>query len=406
MSLFQPTHRTHRPPVHALGPRDGIHAIHSARHGIPRPILPLLALAVALPAIALPTIALPTSAAAAEPVRAWQGGRQPVTVQHLIPSMKGGEGYGEKYTFNADFEGGGSFYFSMTISNLGFGDGMMEAKGRLTVGGQSYNWKKNLDDDEWSYDKKAFRIKAGPASISGTPDRLVMTARAEGTDVELTFTPIARAWRPRDGRVRWGDEGVNDYTVFPLMKVEGRYKPKGGDWQPLTGRGFGTQSWSNVALYETARWTLELRTIDGDKTLYLREIGATDEYGDARIPYLLVTRGDEVLLESFDYQMTPTDVMTDTRHDNRYKVPEAFTLLGRDAADPNRMVRGKVTKKKLRKRREPLKKMNAAVRAVASRYSEPVSYDYDVDVLVEVKVGEQTEQVRGVGRYEVNHLNK
>ena len=342
----------------------------------------------------------------ADTARAWQGARQPVKVKHLRPAMKSSEGYGDKYTFNADFDGGGSFYYSLTISNLGLGDGKMEAKGRLTVGGESFRWKKNLDDDEWKYSKKGFSITAGPARMSGEPKKLQMSAKAKGAEVELTFEAIANPWRPRDGRIRWGDEGVSDYTVFPLMKVTGRYKKSGGEWTALTGTGYGTRSWSSAAAYDVLRRAMELRVIDGDKTIYMRELAATEDFGKKRIAYLLVTRGNEVLYESFDHQFSPTEVMTDTKHDNRYKVPEAFTIVGKDAEDPARMIRGKVTKKKLRKRREPLKKMNAAVRAVASQYSEPVSYDYDVDVLVEVKVGAETIRIGTVGRYEVNHLNK
>lgn len=358
----------------------------------------------AITALAAFGLCLPT--ASADTARAWQGARQAVSADHLRPAMKGGEGYGEKFTFNADFEGGGSFYYSLTISNLGLGDGKMEAKGRLSVGGESFRWKKNLDDDEWSYAKKGFSIKAGPAQISGEPKKLTMTAQAKGAEVELTFEAIANPWRPRDGKVRWGDEGVSDYTVFPLMKVTGRYKKSGGEWAPLAGTGYGTRSWSSIAPYDATRWALELRGIDGDKTIYMRELGATEDFGKQRIAYLLVTRGKEILFESFDYKMTPTDVMTDGKHDNRYKVPESFTLIGKDAEDANRLLRGKVTKKTLRKRREPLKNMNAAVRAVASQYSEPVSYDYDVNVAIEVKVGAETVRLQAVGRYEVNHLNK
>lgn len=369
-----------------------------------------LRFALALPLALTPALALtlaPAPAHAAEPVSAWQGPRATVTARHLMPAMKQGEGYADKYTFNADFEGGGDFYFSMTIGNLGFGDGKMEAKGRFTLGDKSYRWNKNLDDDEWRHDKKAFDVKAGPARLWGTPDKLEMSAKAKGAEIELSFTPIAPAWRPRDGQIRWGkDRKTSDYTVFPLMAVTGRYKLAGGDWQPLTGRGFGAHSWSELAPYDTTRWTMELRGIEGDTAVYLREVGATDAYGRQRVPYLLITKGAEILFESFDYELTPTETMTDKKHDNRYVVPESFTLLGKDASDPTRMVRGKVTKRKLRKRTEPLSQMNAAMRAVASQYSEPVNYDYDVEYAIEVKLGDRTERLQGVGRYEVYHLNK
>ena len=90
------------------------------------------------------------------------GSRTVVRSKHLIPAMKGGEGYGDKYTFDADFGERGNMYFSMAISNLGLGDHKMQAKGRLTIGTQVFRWKKKLDSDEWSHAKDKFEIKPVP----------------------------------------------------------------------------------------------------------------------------------------------------------------------------------------------------------------------------------------------------
>jgi hypothetical protein len=361
------------------------------------------------PILALIAALCTTAAAhAAEPVRAWQGSRVVVKDHHLIPVLHEGEGYGEKYTFKGEFGDRGSFYFSLTISNLGLGDHKMESKGRLTIDGKKFAWKKELDEDEWSFDKKSFNIKAGPATISGTPERIVITA-AKGSDAtEMVFTPIARAWRPRNGQVTWGKEHkTSDFTVFPLMEVKGKYKLGGGDWQTIEGTGFGSRTWSDLAPYEQARWTMEFRAIVGDATVYFREIGATDEYGNQRIPYLLVTKGKRILIESFDYTLTPTDLYVDTAHENRYKVPQSFTVLGKDAEEPDkRQFRGKFEKKKLVKRKDMLESMSGALALVAKQYSKPVSYDYDQTFLIEVKVGDQVERVQGVGRLEVYHWNK
>ena len=160
-------------------------------------------------------IVLTASIVSAEPVRPWQGSRTVVRSKHLVPAMKGGEGYGDKYTFDADFGERGNMYFSMAISNLGLGDHKMQAKGRLTIGTQVFRWKKKLDSDEWSHAKDKFEIKAGPATASGTPDRLVLAANEGGNEFELVLTPIARAWRPKNGRVLYGKKrAVTDYTVF------------------------------------------------------------------------------------------------------------------------------------------------------------------------------------------------
>ncbi|MCA9538791.1 MAG: hypothetical protein KC620_07880 [Myxococcales bacterium] len=360
----------------------------------------------ALAALAALALALTATAQAAEPVRAWQGARTVVKDKHLIPAMKDGEGYGDKYTFNADFGDRGSFYFSLTISNLGLGDHKMEAKGRLSVDGKEMRWDKDLDEDDWSYAKDKLLIKAGPATLSGTPDALRFQVDAGGNALDFTFTPIARAWRPRNGQVQFGkDRKVSDYTVFPLMTAKGKFKI-GGDWQEIEGRGYGTRSWSEMAVYEQSRWALDMRGIEGDTTVYMREIGTTDEYGAIRVPYLLITKGDQVLVESFDYQFKPTEMMTDDKHENAYRVPEGFTLAGKDAEAKDVQFRGKVTKKKLLARKDPLGEMNAALRAVAERYSKPVRYEYEVDYLIEVKTANGVERIGGTGRYEVYHLNK
>ena len=360
--------------------------------------------------IALTLAGLASPALAAEPVRAWQGTRSAVTVSHLRPAMAEGEGYGEKYTFNADFGDRGSFYYSLTISNLGFGDHKMEAKGRLTLDGQKYTWKKQLDDDDWKFTKSGeFKITAGPATLSGTPKHLVLEALSGKNALKFDFKAIAQPWRPRNGQIHYGsDRKKSDYTVFPLMAVSGSVFAD-GKLTTIEGKGYGTHSWTELAIYDQARWAMEFRGVDldNDTTLYIREMGLHRDYGGGRVAYLLVTKGKQILVESFDYKLTPTDMMTDTKHENRYQVPESFTLLGADAESPKaRQFRGKITKKKLRKRKDLLASMNAAVRMVVSKVSKPVRYDYDSDYLVEVRVDGEVQRLKGVGRYEITHFNK
>lgn len=346
------------------------------------------------------------SAQAAEPLYGFGGGRQVVKSKHLVPQMKDGEGYGEKYTFDANFGEKGSMYFSYTISNMGFGDHKMEAKGRITIDGKSYKWKKKLDEDEWSFKKAPFSITAGPATMSGNPKALRFQVESGGKGLDLVFTPIANPWRPKDGRIKFGrDRNVTDYTLWPLCNVTGKANV-GDGWVELKGVGYGTRTWSELAVYEQARWTMDFRGISGDKTVYIRELGATGEFGYKRIPYLIITDGKELVIESFEFANVATEVMTDTKHENKYKVPENFTLLGRDSEDGKRQFRGKVSKKKLRRRKDVLEDMNSALRMVASRYSKPVRYEYDSDYVIEVKIGEEVRRFEGVGNYEFYYWNK
>lgn len=347
-----------------------------------------------------------TSAQSAESVQSWQGRRMAVETKHLIPALKGGEGYGDKYTFNADFGERGSMYVSLTIANLGFGDHKMEAKGRLTLDGKTFRWKKKLDDDEWSNTSGRLNVKAGPVTMSGTPDRLVFEVTSGSNSMQMVFTPIAQPWRPGNGRVVYGsDRKVSDYTVFPLCKVVGSVTMDGVAAE-VSGTGYGTRSWSELAIYEQARWTLEFRGISGDRTVYIRELSPSADYERTRVAYLLITKGKEILFESFDYTFSPTSIFTDTQHENGYRVPESFTIVAKDTNDASRLMRGKFTKKRLRKRSDELSRMNTALRMIVRRFSKPVSYSYDMDFAVEVKHGAGIEQISGTGRYGVTHLNR
>lgn len=361
--------------------------------------------------LATALLCLAHTAHAAEPVRAFRGARTRVAAKHLIPVMKGSEGYGQKYTFEADFGKDDGLYFSILITNLGIGDHKLVAKGHITIDGQEFEWKKELDDDEWSYEKKKLFIQAGPASIRGTPEALVVAAARGNSSFELTFTPIAQPWRPGNGRIQFGRKRyVTDYTVFPLMKVTGHGQINGGAKKEISGTGFGSHSWSELGVHKQALWMIEFRGISGEDTLYIRELKTTPEYGGQRVAYLLITRGREVLIESFNddykFMVDEKDVMTDQEHPNRYRVPESFKLLGRDASLTERQFRGWGKKKRLRKRNDLLKSMSSVARLVVERFSKPVRYEYETDFMIEVKTKEGVQRVGGLGRYELTHFNK
>ncbi len=333
----------------------------------------------------------------AEELRGFVGKSGAVSASTLTPAMRDGDGYGEKYTFNAEFGEVGDLYFSMTISNFGLGDHKMEARGRFTIDGKKVEWKRELDDDEWSRGRSGFRLKAGTAILEGTPDRLVITSTKSGSAIEAVFTPIARAWRPgSDGRALFGKH-ISDFTIFPLMNVEAKVTMKGQEPKTITGIGYGTHTWSDLMTYDMATVTYDFRGIDGDATVYFRKFVTTKEYGAKPLSYLLITKGDKVIAESFSFDMQPTAdrLYIDKKHDNKYKVPESFTLTA-----PG--VKGTFTKKKLRQRKDILADMNFAVRQIAKAYSKPVRYDYDTNFSVDAG-GQHFE---GVGRYEVYHWNK
>lgn len=345
-----------------------------------------LAILLSLICFALPSFA--------DTLQGFSGSSTTASTNSLIPAMRKNDSYGEKYTFNAEFGDQGSMYFSLTISNFGIGDFKMEAKGRFTFDGQEFTWKKSLDEDEWSHKKDQFYIKAGPAIIRGTPNRLVMSSSKGKNKFEAVFTPKAPSWRPGNGQAKFGSN-VSDFTVFPLMDVEAKVTFKDKEEQIVKGFGYGSHSWSELMPYEQFKSTVDFRGISGDSTVYMRIMQPDGNYGKEPLRYLLITQGNKILAETFNFTVTPTATYTDKKHDNRYKVDESFNVSASG-------ISGSVTKKQMRSRKDQLANLNFAARQIAKQFSQPMLYDYDVDFSFEVK----GQKIEGVGRYEVNHLNK
>ncbi len=93
---------------------------------------------------------LAAPAAAAEPVKSWQGARSVVKTRHLVPAMKSSGDYWDKYTFNADFPNG-SFYFSYAIGDALTSAKKMESKGRLSIDKNTWSWRNDFKEGNWSF---------------------------------------------------------------------------------------------------------------------------------------------------------------------------------------------------------------------------------------------------------------
>ena len=361
--------------------------------------------------LAVALLALLAAPAMADTVKPWQGARTVVKARHLAPAMRKGGDYWDKYTFNANLGEKGTFYFSLAIGDPLSADKKLDCKGRLTFEDKTYRWDNDFRESAWSHTSgDTSKITAGRASLESDGEKLTFRNETDGMSYEFEFTPIARPWRPKSGQIQFGaDKNAYDVTLFPLMQVKGKVKLAGGEWTPVDGRGFGSHVWGDLAPYDMFRWSLEFRGLSGDYTVYLRELGTTVEFGQTRIPYLLITKGKDVLVESFDFQFAPTEVTTDEVHENKYKVPHSFTLIGKDAEDPTRQFRAVVKMKKQNKRKDYLEGLNFMTKGIAARFSKPVLYDYDTDFTFEVKTSTGLERiVQGVdlGRLEINWLNQ
>ncbi len=354
-------------------------------------------------------IAIYTSPAdAKEPVFVYEGAPTPVDAKDLIPHLKKDDGYSEKYTFNAEFSGSDRFYFSYQITNLGAGEFKMTAKGSLKLGDRTFSWKTDeleYGDQEWKSSKNELNIEVKGTRLSGTMDALKFEVKQDDFQIEILFEPIAKAWKPRNGKVLVGNQKkVNSYIVLPLTKASGSFK-KGDEVVVLNGKGYGTHSWGQLGVHEQFAWTTQFRGVneEKDETVYFRELKTNGDFEAKHVFYLLVTQKDQVLAQCFDgSQINLTKEYTDAKHENQYRIKENFVLTCQDPFN-GKSIELSFQAGAMDSRKNPLSKYSWMVRKAAELVSKPMEYVYK-KASYEVKVAGQT--IKGSnGMYEVNYLN-
>ncbi len=314
--------------------------------------------------------------------------------------------FSDKYTVEAKFKGGGDAYFSIHHGSFGVGEAEFEVKSRYTApDGTKHTTRETLKPGAWTMSAgEALDLQMGRHALTGTPKRWTVVAESEEMRLELTFEPVEPPWRPGSGRVRFGGEGFLDMTVLaPRARVTGKVR-LGQEERELTGRGYALHSYSDLAAHELARRMVGFRTESGALSFYLKEIEPSERLGGPPVRWLLVASQGRVLFQSTDFEVTPADIETDTRHPNRYRVPKLLRITGRDGDTEFEAV---IKATKLRERSDRLAKLSAVKRAVAARFAEPVYYAYHAAYEAVVrKAGAEDQVFKGRGIYELDHVNK
>ncbi len=356
-------------------------------------------------AIVLIFLMLPIFLYAQQKVEGFSGSTTPVQDADLIPHLKKDDGYGEKYTFNAEFSGTDRFYFSYQITNLGAGEFKMTAKGSLKLGDRTFQWKTNeleLDDKEWSYSKSNIDISAEGIRLHGNIDQLIFDIKKDDFEIQLEFTPIAKAWKPKNGKILSANK-VSSYVVFPLTNAKGFFK-KGEEKIDLNGKGYGTHSWSQLGPHEQFTWSSQFRGIqeDANQSFYFRQLKTHGDYEKKEIFYLLATDQDKIIAECFDAQITTSQVYTDQKHDNKYQVNENFEIKCKDSRSGAEII-AQIKANQQSARKNPLANLSWIVRKAAGTVSKPMEYVYK-KTSYELKVGSKGISGKN-GMYEINYFN-
>ena len=323
--------------------------------------------------------------------------------------FEGGSGsYSDKYTAEATFKDGSTFYFSIFHRSFGVGKVDFEVKSRYRDGkGGEWRTKERLTKGEWSQTTgKKFEIVMGRHKLSGTPKKWTFKAEDDAVAFELTFDADTPPWRPGTGRAYFDSskEHYVDMSVLaPRARVTGTIRI-GEETKEVKGRGWATHTQSNMLPAETATRWLQFRTEKGPLSFYVREIMPAPRWGGEPVRWLLVARKGDILFQSTDFKLEMGEFEYDTKHENRYGIPKVLRMEGKDG---DKELKAVIKLTGRRSRTDLLESLSAVERAVVSRFAKPVTYTYHGAYQVEVKTGaEEPQSFKGRGVFELDHLNK
>jgi hypothetical protein len=242
------------------------------------------------------------------------------------------EGYGEKYTFDAKLKSAqgetGLLYLSLMITNLGPGDHKMTAKGSLTLGERSVRWSYKLDADEWSSRAKPLNIRAGGVTLREENGALVAELKHKKLSFKLAMKERGPNWQPHGGGFKLGSH-YSTLQTAPLMDLSGELSFLGDSPHSasVTGQAWGSHSASDQGPHEQSLWMSKIRSIDlkSARTLYMRVMQSTKDYGSQQLAYLFITEGDKLIFEGSGFPIKVDKSYTDSKKYG-YQVVEEFMV--------------------------------------------------------------------------------
>jgi predicted secreted hydrolase len=161
---------------------------------------------------------------------------------------------------------------------------------------------------EFSASKETCDVRVGRSWVKwserGGGWTYVLHAETEALSADLTFTGLVPPWRPGAGKSYFGDPRRDGATcpyfawlpAIPYGTVTGTLVYD-GQAHTVQGIGYHDHNWGNVALASVLNhWVWGRAHLDGYTLIFVEQI-AVRKYGSARLPVILLTKGNQVLVE-------------------------------------------------------------------------------------------------------------
>ncbi|HIA03845.1 MAG TPA: hypothetical protein EYN66_18390 [Myxococcales bacterium] len=272
--------------------------------------------------------------------------------------------------------------------------------------GKEHYFKKELSRGDYKVSSAPFSVEAAGYKLWGSPRSIKVRGKAGAFSYNVTFASGLRPWRPGTGRTEFGESGTHYYDTTmmqPKAKVSG-WVSKGGAKSKLKGYGYVIHTHTNMAPHNMFKRLTEIRSIDSDTVLHLKQFKTPGGFGGKNVGFLYLARGGKVIASSTGFRLKSSNFKRDGKHANHYKVP---LLLSTSLKRKNKLIEITITASRISGRDDVLASMGMIKRALIKQFAQPVNYTMDATVKISIKEGDAEPVVTEEKvSYEVHHMNK
>jgi len=237
-------------------------------------------------------------------------------------------GFFEWWYFDAHFDDGTTAVIVFMTKSLTNYNGPLKPAVMITINrsdGSKIFKVIQSSKKEFSSSKKQCDVNIGKNWVKGDLKKYELHTVIEDIEVNLTFTGIVAPWRPRDGKIFFGDKKHYFAWVAPIphgtVKGSMLYDD---EIHQVTGVGYHDHNWGNLSLPTVQdHWYWGRTTLD-DFTVLFVEQTTTKKYGSIKLPVFLLAKGTEVLIG--DGEPLKLEISDFTNHSSGHKYPNKLVF--------------------------------------------------------------------------------
>jgi len=238
--------------------------------------------------------------------------------------------YGECWYFLAMAQDGTLFFCHFNLMRINFLIKQYALDFSLYLpDGTRHFFADSFEKDDLDIATDRLLVKFGPNRITGTLDRQQLHIDELGYVIDLTFTPRVAALRDGSGRIYLSPKKKEymDITYQPDLKVKGTIKHKGKEVS-LSGWGYSDHVRQTFLPTDFGKVLYAYRVKVGEVFITALEYHPEPKkYSPGRVPSMIVTYRDKLVMVSHDYTLQVTETYTDEKRST--EVPQSFLLKDR-----------------------------------------------------------------------------